>query len=638
MRNFYFLFFIFFSNSFSFASLNIDSLKICVNQQKDSIQGNTFHLIAMHYLHDVRQIDSALKYETLALKIAKKIHSVSRIINSKLNIGDAYVQIQKYYLAKKEFEEAIEIAKSEKYLKGVIDANNALGYFYANKNEYDKSIFYFISTAKEYEQLHDYNRLAYTYINIARIFWVQEQEAKSLMFIDKSLSLIPKLNSKKDVRTIIHIYSQAGDRYLPIAKKRKDSLLMMKALRLADSCLSISKKNNVNIGLAGVYFIKCSYFNSIKNHQKCIVFAKKGLEYRQSMPDENILDFQIIMSYAFIALGDLKNAKLYLDSCELKSNTKAMENQFDIAELQYSLYKKMGDKSKALAALEKLLEQKEKILNLEKNKILNELESKYQNEIKEAKITKLNQQAEFDALNIRFLFAFVGLTILMIVIIVFFYRQSIFKNKFKILETELRLNRARMDPHFFFNALSSLQSLVLKGKKQEEIAEDIHRFANIMRESLESSYNELNTLEKEINFLTNYLDLQKLRSAGKFEYHFQIDEKIELPEVLIPAMILQPFIENAIEHGFSEIAEGGIINIVFNILGENLEIMIVDNGVGFREKESHKGYPSRATQIVRDRLLLLNNQTKTNAKFTISKPAIGVGIQTIIVLPLIYRS
>jgi LytS/YehU family sensor histidine kinase len=159
-----------------------------------------------------------------------------------------------------------------------------------------------------------------------------------------------------------------------------------------------------------------------------------------------------------------------------------------------------------------------------------------------------------------------------------------------------------------------------------------------MRQSLESTFSELDTVENEISFLTDYLELQKLRSENRFNYEFELDDSIETNELLIPGMILQPFIENSIEHGFKNIAHEGHINISFSIKDKALKVVIIDNGQGIKDNEKHKTYPSRATQIIKDRLFLLNKTYKSNANFALTTLNNDQGIKVEINLPVIYKT
>jgi len=210
------------------------------------------------------------------------------------------------------------------------------------------------------------------------------------------------------------------------------------------------------------------------------------------------------------------------------------------------------------------------------------------------------------------------------------------KNKQVIIEAEQRLNRARINPHFFFNALTTLQGLALKENDGKKVAMNLFSFSKLMRQTLESTFDELIVIEKEIEFLKEYLKLQQLRSPNKFEYDFIIDEELDASKINLPAMILQPFIENAIEHGFKSIEYMGKLKVSFIEAGDLLKITIEDNGVGLKQEKIDKNHISRATQITKDRLFLLNKLHKGKAGFEIRENA-PTGIVIEIVLPLIYK-
>lgn len=157
-----------------------------------------------------------------------------------------------------------------------------------------------------------------------------------------------------------------------------------------------------------------------------------------------------------------------------------------------------------------------------------------------------------------------------------------------------------------------------------------------MRETLENTYREYVTIHQEADFLSEYLKLQVLRFPDKFEY--KIHNLITSPEdILIPSMIIQPFIENSIEHGFANIDYKGDLSIIFKNQ-ENITIIeIKDNGRGLNNQiEKSKTYISRAKQIVTDRIYLLNLKLKSHAKFSIENDKNGPGVIVRIELPVIY--
>ncbi len=234
--------------------------------------------------------------------------------------------------------------------------------------------------------------------------------------------------------------------------------------------------------------------------------------------------------------------------------------------------------------------------------------------------------------------------LLLSVVIVFFFRQQSLRHKQRILETEQRLNRARMNPHFFFNALASLQHLALRDNDNQALASNLSKFSHIMRETLESTYKEYVTVEQEIDFLNEYLDVQKIRFPRKFDYEVIAARDLEADELQLPAMIIQPFVENSIEHGFSNIDYTGLVKIEFNKSEKGLRISITDNGKGLQTNVKENlptgqvgnEHISRASQIIKDRIYLLNVKLKTKASFSIDNNPTGKGVQVIINLPLIY--
>jgi sensor histidine kinase YesM len=203
------------------------------------------------------------------------------------------------------------------------------------------------------------------------------------------------------------------------------------------------------------------------------------------------------------------------------------------------------------------------------------------------------------------------------------------------METEQRLNRARINPHFFFNGMASLQNLSLQ-EKSPQTTLFISRFAKIMRQSLESTYEELTTVEEEIDFLTQYLEIQKLRYPEKFDFQFHIKESLEVNELKLPGMLMQPFVENAIEHGFKDVNYKGKIDITFEEENNQLLVIVEDNGSGFKELQIEKEHKSRAMQIVKDRLYLFNKQHHTNAFYEVVQPENNLGFKIIVTLPKLY--
>jgi len=130
-----------------------------------------------------------------------------------------------------------------------------------------------------------------------------------------------------------------------------------------------------------------------------------------------------------------------------------------------------------------------------------------------------------------------------------------------------------------------------------------------------------------------------MRFPEMFSYSLMVDGEMEPTDVMIPSMIIQPFIENSIEHGFSDISYPGEIRIDFKQVDKSVQIEIQDNGKGLSLPGSKTNeHISRASQIIKDRIYLLNIKLKTKADFSINNNKEGKGVTVKINLPLLYTN
>lgn len=174
----------------------------------------------------------------------------------------------------------------------------------------------------------------------------------------------------------------------------------------------------------------------------------------------------------------------------------------------------------------------------------------------------------------------------------------------KKLEMELKVLRTQLNPHFMFNALNSIEDFIWK-KEVELASEYLARFARLMRLILENSMHETVLLEKELEALRLYLQLEALRMENKFDFEIQVEPPGLAEELEIPPMLLQPFVENAILHGIAPLKDRrGLVKIEIRQLEHELEFKISDNGVGRQSKSGT--HVSLGTSLTRDRIVKLN--------------------------------
>jgi hypothetical protein len=181
---------------------------------------------------------------------------------------------------------------------------------------------------------------------------------------------------------------------------------------------------------------------------------------------------------------------------------------------------------------------------------------------------------------------------------------------------ELRLQalKAQINPHFVFNALNSIQHFVMQKSPLEAVGY-LSKFAKLIRQVLENSVNERVSVADELKALRDYLDLEQLRFAGAFTYHIEVDEQVDAYNTDIPAMLLQPYVENAILHGLRHRqAPGGLLKIWVLYHFDHLLCVVEDNGIGraaaaaLAARRSAPDHVSRGTTVTNKRLHLLNDE------------------------------
>ncbi|MBL7895257.1 MAG: histidine kinase, partial [Bacteroidia bacterium] len=331
-------------------------------------------------------------------------------------------------------------------------------------------------------------------------------------------------------------------------------------------------------------------------------------------------------------------AERYADSSLMHAlNENVVSSVINAYDIVYMVARDAGKSDKALWAFENMTRINDSIIDVKNTGKIAELEQKYNKAQNEKTIRELNQEAEIKNLRIRVLAIGIALTILLIIVIIFFYRQSLIKNRQKVLETEQRLNRSRINPHFFFNAITTLQGIAVKENDGKKVALNLYKFSSLMRQTLESSYNDYVSIDTELEFIQKYIELQQLKENDKFSLETTICNDVETSDTLIPAMLIQPFLENSIEHGFGNIDYKGKIDLNFEIRNNDLCIVIKDNGAGLnKESQKPNKHISRAMQITKDRLYLLNKEKKSNASFSVNANEPN-GVKIEIILPLIYK-
>ncbi|MFI5172536.1 MAG: histidine kinase, partial [Chitinophagales bacterium] len=174
-------------------------------------------------------------------------------------------------------------------------------------------------------------------------------------------------------------------------------------------------------------------------------------------------------------------------------------------------------------------------------------------------------------------------------------KLQVAESKIMASENEMKALRSQMNPHFIFNSMNSINHYILNNDA-EQASEYLSDFAKLMRIILENSREQFIPLDREIEMLHLYLQAEQMRFKNSFEYAINIADEIETTEVMIPSMILQPFIENSILHGINHKNEKGHINIEIMKSDHILLCTITDDGVGRKRSMELNGGRKRMHQ------------------------------------------
>lgn len=236
-----------------------------------------------------------------------------------------------------------------------------------------------------------------------------------------------------------------------------------------------------------------------------------------------------------------------------------------------------------------------------------------------------------------------GIFILLMIFLTYLYyfnqKQKIIKEsslQLKIRELEDKAFRSQMNPHFMFNIISNIQSvLFLKG--EEVVSEYISSFATLLSITLEFNENKNIILADEITYLKSYIFLQNLRDNNNVYAHFNLDKKLNLDSIKIPSMLLQPIVENALIHAYEEENnKKNKLDLSFKKDKNKLIVSISDNGIGIAAslKKSKIKSKSYGNKILNERINIYNEigpdkillSTKTNNRGTKVRLSIPMGI------------
>ncbi|RYE00068.1 MAG: hypothetical protein EOP54_01545 [Sphingobacteriales bacterium] len=437
-------------------------------------------------------------------------------------------------------------------------------------------------------------------------------------------------------------YSNPNDRQMKamVYHGYSDYFINLKALDSAISYISAAKKIYLQLGdtveaswadlnLVGAYY-------DMGKAREAIALLKEDIDMLRDTDMPKAFAYSL-MAQGLIDLGELNAATAYLDTAlKFANQENSNEERKEVYTNYLALYKAQGDYKKLVIVYDTLDEIKEAIINKEQVRKTKELEENFLIKEQQSKISELNLKNEVTRSKLIFRTSFAVVVFLIGIMVAYgIYQQlQLLKQKeyTQRIEVEQKLFGAQINPHFIFNALSAIQAEVLN-QNTKKANRYLARFGRLMQSILTATTQEYVSVASEYRNLVNYLELQKLRFEH-FDYVVEAYEGISGDEDLVPPMLVQPLLENAVEHGWKA-AAAGVVTLSLKKNGDILTCIVADSGPGLsvQEKSAHK--VSVSTNLIRKRLVYLAKKHKMNARLEVKDRADTSGVEAKIILPVI---
>ena len=259
----------------------------------------------------------------------------------------------------------------------------------------------------------------------------------------------------------------------------------------------------------------------------------------------------------------------------------------------------------------------------------------------EERVSQLEKEKELKDELIRkknvFNYGLIGALVLLTGLIVIIFR-TLKKVQIKNKKIALQSLRREMNPHFIFNSLNSVNHFIATNNELEA-NQYLTKFSKLMRGVMENSTEDFIPFQQELDLLQNYLALEKTRFADKFDYEVEVDENLNMQNLQVPGMLVQPFLENAIWHGLRYRTDKGFLKLNFEKDESFLKVIIEDNGIGIEEskkqKTAHqKTREGRGMKNTLERIQLLNDLYKKEITCSVKDKENNGGVLVIIKINL----
>ncbi|WP_318312358.1 tetratricopeptide repeat-containing sensor histidine kinase [Flagellimonas crocea] len=521
-----------------------------ISEANDYFEGQAFALnqLGMKY-RNVSQYEKAVALHEEALEASEKANNTDFKILSLNMLGVVYRRTDAIKTALDYHQKALELAEQienpSNHIKRSINvALNGIGNLYQTLEQYDLAILQFRRALKLEEELGNKLGLAINHQNIGHCLEEKgdleaalENYRKSLAYNEEIDSDIGRLICKN---SLAQIYLKQDMPYL--------------ALVLLEPLIDESKRIG-DLSMASVIYINTGWAHTkLGNYKEAEDHIMEGLQMAQNrnMPS-NIL-------YSYEKLSELENSR----------------GDFKQA---YEYYKKADEYDKQISSATNL-------------RYMNDIIVRYENDKKNNQIAVLAKENEIVRLRLKknqtTLLVSALIVGLISSILYILYRQYQSKNEKRVLTLEQQMLRSQMNPHFLFNSLNSIKLYIINNE-QKNAVHYLNKFSKLVRKILEASSQKEIPLSEELGTMELYMNIENIRFSNEIDFKIEVEEGINIDNIKIPSLTLQPFLENSLWHGLSP--KEGEKKVQINVKHKDkghVTIEIVDNGVGRTMAEVNK--------------------------------------------------
>jgi two-component system, LytTR family, sensor kinase len=548
-------------------------------------------------------------------------------------------------------QEAYSLSKELKYTLGEIRSLNCIGNCYYQQAIYDKAIANYTKALSIAEKLQDTKNIVIGKNNLGNLYVRTKQPEKALQILKEADSILVE-SGQEYTQNRAAILTNIGGLYSSLKKHKK-------AIEYHKKTLQLCEKLKISFGIAIATCNIGEEYVQLYDYKTAFEFLKKSQLLSEKEGFDNFLgknykNIGVVLWYQNKKQEAFDYLKKAITICE-KTNQQNVLMETLIIQQEFQVTNK--DYKNAYLTAVKLKELNQSVNGIEKQKAISEINTKYETEKKQNHIISLQKDNKIASLeNKRQKSIVLSLSVFIILLLIFGYfvfsrfkikkQNELLKLKLQEAEktilaekkasrSELKALKSQMNPHFFFNALNTIQSYIATNET-EEATDYLNKFSKLTRMILEMTDKNWITIDDEIKMQTLYLNLQKIRLSN---FNFQINiQDNSIQNVTIPTMLLQPYIENAVIHGLAH--KMGMKNLQINFeinLQNQLEITIKDNGIGLHkaneinQKNTNKN-TSFATKATLERLEIINRNdlkiaVETNELFDSNEKSEGTEIK-----------